>query len=231
LHVALHFNSCFYFNPRPREGSDDVVRVRCQDLKGFQSTPPRRERLHGHRWRHREVDPISIHAPAKGATDNRRIRQSPPPYFNPRPREGSDAPTAMVRAESSMISIHAPAKGATTCWLLAPGVHTNFNPRPREGSDPDGFPLRDIIGGFQSTPPRRERHFTPAASVMRAPISIHAPAKGATHLIALGAARHRGFQSTPPRRERLSGILTDFALMDISIHAPAKGATLSFATS
>ena len=56
---------------------------------GFQSTLPRRERplpiyvkkvYHG----------ISIHAPAKGATQERQIKTILTSNFNPRPREGSD---------------------------------------------------------------------------------------------------------------------------------------------
>ena len=77
-------------------------------------------------------------------------------------------------------------------------------------------------------------------------ISIHAPAKGATHLAeegthtdiisihapAKGATSDadvwdfiRGFQSTLPRRERQWGICVYLAQKQISIHAPAKGAT------
>ena len=55
---------------------------------------------------------ISIHAPAKGATE----REDP-----------GDSQT--------LISIHAPVKGATcsaVCWLMP---LTYFNPRSREGSD------------------------------------------------------------------------------------------------
>ena len=77
----------------------------------FQSTLPRRERLRRTRTRFQQLC-ISIHAPAKGAT------QALPPiavlrrYFNPRSREGSDP-------------LH---------WLLWLPVRY-FNPRSREGSD------------------------------------------------------------------------------------------------
>ena len=57
-------------------------------------------------------------------------------------------------------------------------------------------------GTFQSTLPRRERPQLSRNFRDVAPISIHAPAKGATHDIICG------IQS-----------------LDISIHAPVKGAT------
>ena len=56
------------FNPRSREGSDSCFRLYQPNSPLFQSTLPRRER--------REMlvdagieDKISIHAPAKGATN------------------------------------------------------------------------------------------------------------------------------------------------------------------
>ena len=78
------------------------------------------------------------------------------------------------------ISIHAPAKGATR--------HTHAS---------------ILLAAFQSTLPRRERHFLSRSRCASSRISIHAPAKGATRL----PARMVPFQN-------------------ISIHAPAKGATL-----
>ena len=76
------------FNPRSREGSD-------------------RPALAGGR-----TNPISIHAPVKGATQACRYGLVAPGYFNPRSREGSDN-YACEQAKRSSISIHAPVKGAT----------------------------------------------------------------------------------------------------------------------
>ena len=75
------------FNPRSREGSDDLSGSCQRSLV------------------------ISIHAPARGAT---RMRSSRPCswYFNPRSREGSDNLPARLCAVKE-ISIHAPARGAT----------------------------------------------------------------------------------------------------------------------
>ena len=77
----------------------------------FQSTLPRRER----RWDFAERDAklvISIHAPAKGATDNTIDTLDLQVNFNPRSREGSD------RNQFGRNRI----------------CH-DFNPRSREGSD------------------------------------------------------------------------------------------------
>ena len=60
-------------------------------------------------------------------------------YFNPRSREGSDR-TLLLNNFDIIISIHAPAKGATA-----------------------GRIIKVAPDGFQSTLPRRERHYIPLA--------------------------------------------------------------------
>ena len=187
---------------------------------------------------------ISIHAPAKGATQkaaayrhNDRFQSTLPRRerlfcvhqrpgiidFNPRSREGSDRHGGVVVA-LCVISIHAPAKGATcaVCHFRRGGV--DFNPRSREGSDLFAQLFLLLGGLFQSTLPRRERrnflpfscsrgHFNPrsregsdeqllCSGCLLTQISIHAPAKGATHVHHLRTSFQR-FQSTLPRRERL----------------------------
>ena len=120
----------------------------------FQSTLPRRERQkRPHRFdRLRE---ISIHAPAKGATnpagpiaDMCRFQSTLPRRerhhksllqfyrlnFNPRSREGSDQYNHN-HYTYRLISIHAPAKGATLLQDLLNSLLNYFNPRSREGSD------------------------------------------------------------------------------------------------
>ena len=57
--------------------------------------------------------PISIHAPARGATSTSPFLINVERYFNPRSREGSDVGTAVVLIKEHWISIHAPARGAT----------------------------------------------------------------------------------------------------------------------
>ena len=78
-----------YFNPRSREGSDDVGGTYHGIRFKFQSTLPRGERQ-------------SIRADAI-LIEN----------FNPRSREGSDALIGLGFLVLTLISIHAPARGAT----------------------------------------------------------------------------------------------------------------------
>ena len=164
------------FNPRSREGSDGKLDLFYGGCGIFQSTLPRGERpawdgipvdtMMDFNPRSREGsddsktenlphEPISIHAPARGATQSKRLdfgetvfqstlprgeRRAMPrqtrltSYFNPRSREGSD--------EVSAIGF---------------SLLTDFNPRSREGSDTYRF---DVY--------------------KRLRISIHAPARGAT---------------------------------------------------
>ena len=165
------------FNPRSREGSDKQYGGKRQWQKLFQSTLPRRERpglpegfcrLDHFNPRSREgsdqayqsdfadliisihapakgatdcigidslLNAISIHAPAKGATFSCRVLVARSPYFNPRSREGSDFAAIPTPNLDAIISIHAPAKGATNPLFLIERSMCYFNPRSREGSD------------------------------------------------------------------------------------------------
>ena len=55
---------------------------------------------------------VSIHAPVKGATAQRRSSARESSSFNSRSREGSDAYEGELTLTQS-VSIHAPVKGAT----------------------------------------------------------------------------------------------------------------------
>ena len=144
---------------------------------------------------------ISIHAPAKGATLTLTYSPECLPISIHAPAKGATWQERMSNTAHQRISIHAPAKGATLVEYLQAKGQT-----------------------FQSTHPRRVRHFMATTTsdiqkhfnprtregcdleqnkaVQSLLISIHAPAKGAT------------------RKHRIKG-----RAKDISIHAPAKGAT------
>ena len=102
---------------------------------------------------------ISIHAPAKGATRNRRA--------------GNGGATA--------ISIHAPAKGATVAIPRFVLYLKYFNPRSREGSDA-AIGITYGITFINFNPRSREGSdiLFLCLIVESDTISIHAPAKGAT---------------------------------------------------
>ena len=79
--------------------------------------------------------------------------------------------------------------------------HSLFNPRSREGSDNHDPEAIKMHKAFQSSLPRRERQVSSDYLLDLNPISIHAPAKGATQ----ATIHYAGvliFQSTLPRRER-----------------------------
>ena len=156
----------------------DLMRYHCLV---FQSTLPRRERR-------------------RLCRKSRRGNQN----FNPRSREGSDRWIIFDYPRALWISIHAPAKGATDGTEFDWVYKQDFNPRSREGSDKSKHFLQGKITKFQSTLPRRERPCLQYPYCTYTPISIHAPAKGAT-LATIGANAEN----------------------PISIHAPAKGATFS----
>ena len=143
------------FNPRSREGSDQVNTLMASGYGQFQSTLPRGER----RLQFQNSvlgESVSIHAPARGATVN--------------------APFEWLAVS---VSIHAPARGATETTRKAKESLKCFNPRSREGSDPRRPPFGPGIvrfnprsregsdgaanvgsayyGMFQSTLPRGER--------------------------------------------------------------------------
>ncbi len=176
--IRRYISACSrYFNPRSREGSDNHTTHYLLSLPAFQSMLPRRERL--------AADTVDL---------------STVPDFNPRSREGSDekAPASTYKVQ---ISIHAPAKGATTPRTvpssqstfqstlprrerlrpeLFPHRNQHFNPRSREGSD---HGIYRVCGLFPYFNPR-SREGSDSGYVLRilhsSGISIHAPVKGAT---------------------------------------------------
>ena len=163
------------FNPRLREGGDEIQRLGLRCL-----------------W-------ISIHASAREATfPNQSLApciqfQSTPPrgrrhkcisnlhgqfYFNPRLREGGDVPG--VDRNSSVF---------------------DFNPRLREGGDEDGMEvyLSEIHISIHAS--AREATLSRRQIWKSWKISIHASAREAT-AITKCSTPISGFQSTPPRGRR-----------------------------
>ena len=102
---------CRCFNPRTRVGCDDSLIAGVAGLVQFQSTHPRGVRQPRTAARFPE-SPVSIHAPAWGAT------QTQPHWICWEP-----------------VSIHAPAWGATYSILTGEYRKGGFNPRTRVGCD------------------------------------------------------------------------------------------------
>ena len=145
-----------YFNPRSREGSDTDENSMAICFIIFQSTLPRGERRSiVHSFCPYFI--ISIHAPARGATEY-----------------------SFKSAICSQISIHAPARGATNASAkkqtpLNISIHA-----PARGATESRVILQQGYTVFQSTLPRGERRVADSNKVEVKQISIHAPARGAT---------------------------------------------------
>ena len=147
---------------------------------------------------------ISIHAPARGATLQPPWHRSEPGYFNSRPCERGDPQSRAAAGRPGPISIHAPARGATSITYPPPVKRLNFNSRPCERGDPEDMQhVIDNYFDFNSRPCERgdSRH---VERQLRATISIHAPARGATRrLRRLGPDVY--FNSRPCERGDSSG--------------------------
>ena len=101
---------------------------------------------------------ISIHAPARGATQALQLLSEYHQISIHAPARGATTLKTATIVHAKLISIHAPARGATLEHVVRHYDASNFNPRTREGCDSDE--LAEIITGNK--------------------ISIHAPARGAT---------------------------------------------------
>ena len=168
--------------------------------------------------------PVSIHAPAKGATFYRPPSCHLTVCFNPRPREGGDTGCRRARTDAYASFNPRPREGGDDCkWSSWPRMQ-GFNPRPREGGDRSKWTMLFRSDPFQSTPPRGGRQDGVFLSREDMVVSIHAPARGATNesisvasvmlgfnprpreggdrLVWWRLIRSSEFQSTPPRGGR-----------------------------
>ena len=165
------------FNPRARVGRDVIHVQRLDSVLVFQSTRPRGARRPAVAGDRLDGD-VSIHAPAWGAT----------------PRRARDGRRANV-------SIHAPAWGATRQVWTRLNLDNKFqSTRPRGARRAKMF-WRTSSAVFQSTRPRGARRYRPADTGRHSPVSIHAPAWGATSKRTWSSGFIK-FQSTRPRGAR-----------------------------
>jgi len=123
---------------------------------------------------------VSIHAPAWGATATLLVWARAMTCFNPRARMGRDVKRYEHFVIFICVSIHAPAWGATLLALETAHWVFSFNPRARMGRDVHPHPhlLWSVV--FQSTRPHGARLAIIGIFVCVFPVSIHAPAWGAT---------------------------------------------------
>ena len=146
---------------------------------------------------------ISIHAPARGATGANNHVTPCTQDFNPRSREGSDGKTPLMhpdpeyifqstlpRGERHYQHIHSvrpieyfnPRSREGSDWFFSGGPCQtgNFNPRSREGSDAAN--IKALLNSVDFNPRSREGsdELLELLELPELPISIHAPARGAT---------------------------------------------------
>ena len=81
-------------------------------VRGFRSALPRGERPHRISV-DAQILQVSIRAPARGATVHEPAKLGVHVSFDPRSREGSDAPCSKQAVSPCQVSIRAPARGAT----------------------------------------------------------------------------------------------------------------------
>ena len=144
--------------------------------------------------------PVSIHAPARGATGDSTTFIAAIGSFNPRSRTGSDVGVVTSGANTFCFN----PRSRTGSDTRSDGVNSSnfsFNPRSRTGSDVHIRCVQD------------QDH-----------VSIHAPARGAT-FVTTGSTLKAMFQSTLPHGERHYWLTLFDSAGLVSIHAPARGAT------
>ncbi len=167
---------------------------------------------------------VSIHAPARGATPHgaREDRLCPVSIHAPaRERLAHRQRAHAARA----VSIHAPARGATHGTSGEVRMGSSFYPRSREGSDPGSRGIGATANLFLSTLPRGERRGVQRHDRAARSVSIHAPARGATACLSMTLPAASCFY---PRSREGSDFHEAGQLLHelgVSIHAPARGAT------
>ena len=167
----------------------------------FQSTRPRGAR-HQRAVLVERPARVSIHAPARGATQTSQTESIIQLSFNPRAREGRDSLPSKVQL--TLQGFNPRAREGRDRWIgieKDPDIY-GFNPRAREGRD---LPVLKIqVSELVSihAPARGATNPNVKAWTVSLLVSIHAPARGATLWCQLNSRHKR-----------------------VSIHAPARGAT------
>ena len=190
--------------------------------------------------------PVSIHAPAWGATRYRARKARRSASFNPRARMGRDSPPLYKNANNK-VSIHAPAWGATCkrYWLKNVSKFQSTRPHGARRRLKRALPQQSK---FQSTRPHGARR-SMLHLMARAAMFQSTRPHGARRKDCIGIISRGMFQSTRPhgaRRADYSSVKGKVGFnprarmgrdhccrsphrswQRVSIHAPAWGATRS----
>ncbi len=201
-HHTAHAGSSF--NPRARTGRDVRTRRCWAQCRAFQSTRP-----HGARPRlpsmPQRPTAVSIHAPARGATDDWHEARRAWAVSIHAPARGA---TYARHAQSGVrqVSIHAPARGATS-WHASwhASWHVSIH-APARGATSGASGNADKIGVSIHAPARGATHLV-HGHPHDVSVSIHAPARGATEQEEREQFRIK-FQSTRPHGARPFAVRT-----------------------
>src|SRR5437762_2016697 len=110
---------------------------------------------------------VSIHAPARGATQTPRDISAIAKVFQ------------STRPHAARLSLHAPARGATSPWPNTVSRGPSFNPRPYGARH--HMRRAPTLQGVRFNPrARTRRDFGLGIAAAGDHVSIHAPARGAT---------------------------------------------------
>ena len=149
---------------------------------------------------------VSIHAPARGATWASRGARPYTRVSIHAPARGATGVSDADLAEAAAFQFTRP-QGARQSSSHAESLHNCFNSRARKGRDQRGALVTMPEGWFQFTRPQGARR---GRSLQRedhrGPVSIHAPARGATPS-AETVAFVRTFQFTRPQGARHLSVL------------------------
>ena len=169
------------FNPRSREGSDRAASSNKEKRYQISIHAPARGATDQEGSEAYQVRPISIHAPARGATNKRTIVAKSINISIHAPARGATNSISHL-VWFFVISIHAPARGATAFAPVFFGAVVYFNPRSREGSDRCGAASVCLDCDFNPRSREGSDSFRRWCKPSRI-ISIHAPARGATSIL------------------------------------------------
>ena len=176
----------------------------CRPSTGmFQSTPPRGGRLGLDSVPVQPLAPVSIHAPARGATPGDLIAVNDTEFQSTPPRGGRrGAGRVHLRCQRRFQSTPprgGPARGTRRQGAVSTLGGAGFNPRPRAGGDAHAKQVARVTELVSIHAPARGatlgRHVRGRAMI----VSIHAPARGATRRLQPRARQERGSFNPRPR--------------------------------
>ena len=165
----------WHFNSRPCERGDLCSRRAWLRTSNFNSRPC--ERGDAKTLKSSESLPISIHAPARGATWRRSLKLAAQVHFNSRPCERGDGFSGFLAAKIDNFNSRPCERG--DCLLLGGCCGSSFQFTPLREGRPAVPRGRSLVDYFNSRPCERG-DARAACTGCPGRISIHAPARGAT---------------------------------------------------